>query len=292
MGDVLHALPAVSALRQAQPLAELAWAIEPKWMPLLEGSGVVDHILPLNRRDALSVWTAWRWLRRWQPDLSFDFQGLIKSALVSWLSGASRRIGFAEGLREEAAGVFYQEARPGGAGHVIDRNGRLLGLAPVAPYLPQGFPDGALPDGPFVLAAPLAGWTSKQWPLDRYGEIHRRLATRGYTLVLNVAPGQATPEGPWRHESSIAGLIDATRRASAVLGLDSGPLHLAAALRKPGVALFGPTDPARNGPYGGTIRTLRTPGAETTYQRGASISQSMAALDVNQVWAALVECLP
>src|SRR5207248_3009600 len=119
--------------------------------------------------------------------------------------------------------------------------------------LPPGRPEGMLPEGPYVLACPLAGWRSKQWPLDHYRQLARRLRDLGLTLVLNgpasaFASLASVPEAR-PHCSGIAGLIDATRRAAAVVGVDSGPLHLAAALGKPGVAIFGPTDPARNGPY-------------------------------------------
>jgi heptosyltransferase-1 len=110
-------------------------------------------------------------------------------------------------------------------------------------------------------------------------------------LVLNGAPqAQArlrAVAGVQVHLSGIEGLIDATRRAAAVLGLDSGPLHLAAALQRPGVALFGPTDPERNGPWGGSLRTLRATGAETSYRRRDEIHASMRALSVEMVLAAL-----
>jgi len=89
------------------------------------------------------------------------------------------------------------------------------------------------------------------------------------------------------HLSSIAGLIDATRRAAAVVGVDSGPMHLAAALRKPGVAIFGPTDPAVNGPYGGTVDVLRAAGATTSYKRESSIAPSMREITPRQVWSSL-----
>jgi heptosyltransferase-1 len=82
-------------------------------------------------------------------------------------------------------------------------------------------------------------------------------------------------------------LIDATRRAAAVVGVDSGPMHLAAALSKPGVALFGPTDPERNGPYGGSLAVLRAPGAVTTYKRLGEIDESMRRLAVDEVFEAL-----
>lgn len=89
------------------------------------------------------------------------------------------------------------------------------------------------------------------------------------------------------HLSGIAGLIDATRRAQAVIGVDSGPLHLAAALAKPGVAIFGPTDPLRNGPYGGTIRVLRPAGVSTTYKRDSGTHDSMRAISPEEVLEAL-----
>ncbi len=288
MGDILHTMPAVAALRASEPQAELTWILEPKWFPLLECSGLVDHLLPLNRRDALSIWTAQRWLQRWQPDLAIDFQGLIKSALVALCSTAPVRLGFASDLREEAAGIFYTQRVSSSSQHVVEKHCDLIGLDPCPAPLPQGIEDGALPPGRFVLAAPFAGWTSKQWPIERYVELAQLLADRhATTLVLNVAPNQQTPSGVFRHESSIAGLIHATRQAHAVLGLDSGPLHLAAALQKPGVALFGPTDPARNGPYRAPITVLRQPNAETTYKRAANIAPSMMALSVHEVYTAL-----
>jgi heptosyltransferase-1 len=159
---------------------------------------------------------------------------------------------------------------------------------------PKGFPEGKLPDDKFVLAAPYAGWKSKQWPIERYVEIGKRLNEKHrMQLVLNVMPGAELPESRflWRHESGMEGLIDATHRAHAVLGLDSGPLHLAALLGKPGLALFGPTDPARNGPHGSTVRVLRSPGAATTYKRDDEISPSMMQLDVDRVWQTLEEVL-
>jgi heptosyltransferase-1 len=93
------------------------------------------------------------------------------------------------------------------------------------------------------------------------------------------------------HLSGLPGLIDATRRAHAVIGVDSGPLHLAAALAKPGVAIYGPTDPSRNGPYGGTIRILRSPNAATDYARRATPHASMLAITPRMVAEALAAAL-
>jgi heptosyltransferase-1 len=154
-------------------------------------------------------------------------------------------------------------------------------------FIPVGRPEGTLPSGSFVLANPLAGWGSKQWPLEYYLELAKQI---DLPLVLNV-PNAIEAPGAHVHVSSIAGLIDATRRAAAVIGVDSGPLHLAAALGKPGVAIFGPTDPGRNGPYGGSLTVLRSSGADTTYKRHAQIANSMRSIGPDQVHSALVNAL-
>jgi heptosyltransferase-1 len=118
-----------------------------------------------------------------------------------------------------------------------------------------------------VLASPLAGWGAKQWPLEFYSELGRRLRQEcGLTLVVN-APKRIDIPDAFAHVSGLPGLIHATRQALAVVGVDSGPLHLAAALGKPGVAIYGPTDPARNGPYDSAMTVLRSPRAVTTYER-------------------------
>ncbi len=299
MGDILHTMPAVDCLRQAMPNAEITWVLEPRWMPLLAGTGLANHLLPLDRRDLLSVWIAAKWLRKWKPCIAIDFQGLWKSAITALVSGADRRIGFSSNqLREPQAGVLYTEMLDTPSEHVVLRNLDLvasLGLkSPARNFGPKGFPEGKLPSGKFVLAAPYAGWKGKQWPVGRYIEIGKRLhESHQMQLVLNVMPGAELPasEFLWRHESGMEGLIDATHRAHAVLGLDSGPLHLAALLGKPGVALFGPTDPARNGPYGASIRVLRSQGAATTYKRENEIAGSMIRLDADRVWQTLEEVL-
>jgi heptosyltransferase-1 len=149
--------------------------------------------------------------------------------------------------------------------------------------LPAGRPEGALPPGDFVLASPLAGWRAKQWPIEHYQALATLLDRElGIPLVLDGPPGSGLD-----HCSGLPGLIHATRCAAAVVGVDSGPLHLAAALGKPGVAIYGPTDPARNGPYGGSLRVLRSPAAVTTYKRGASIDESMRAVSPDHVFEAL-----
>ena len=229
-----------------------------------------------------------------------DFQGLVKSALVATLARPERIAGFATGVvRERAAGFFYSTRVPSSAIHVVDQALDLAAGAGAANLvrtfpIPLGKPEGRLPDGPFVLASPMAGWTSKQWPIEYYAQLARMTAERlGMPLVLNGAPG-TIPDipGTHAHESGIAGLIDATRRATLVVGVDSGPLHMAAALNKSGVAIFGPTDPIRNGPYGGDFQVFRAPGAPTTHRRGTTIDPSMLSITPEQVLAALEARVP
>ena len=297
MGDILHALPAVALLRRTWPQCVIEWAVHPKWSDLFEGNPLGVNPLYLNRKIAASRRAAFARLRVDSYDFVIDFQGLIQSALVSRVARRNAVYGFHRSLlREWPAAWFYTHAVNTAEAHVVDRNIALAVAAgarpaPVEFPLPDGRPEGDLP-ARFVLAAPLAGWTSKQWPLEYYAPLARRLDREfGLALVLNGAPAAEAVlrslDGVQVHISGIAGLIDATRRATAVVGLDSGPMHLAAALRKPGLALFGPTDPARNGPYGDSLTVLRDPSARTTYRRGSEIDPALRTLTPDAVADAL-----
>jgi lipopolysaccharide heptosyltransferase I len=310
---VIHALPAVARLKQAFPGAHLTWAIEPRWAPLLAGNPYVDDVMEVStavwRKQPFrpGTWSdagGFLWgLGRSGHDLAFDFQGLIKSALLARLSGA-RVIGFARHeLREPPARLFYSERVETKARHVVDKNLALaaaLGAESGAVEfpLPQGKPQPDLPAGDFVLASPVGGWKSKQWPPQYYSRLAELLHRHsGSMLLLDCAPDdrlyceqirRLAPAGSCQLQvSNIEGLIAATRRARAVVGIDSGPLHLAAALGARGVAIFGQTDPARNGPYGDGFRVLRAPDALTSYKRVDDLAPSMATIGPEEVWQAL-----
>ena len=302
MGDVIHALPAAAALKKALPDCRLIWLIEPKWAPLLEANPYLDGVLHFERGSLAALWRDARALGELGCDTAVDFQGLFKSALAAAAARPARLYGFeAAQIRERAAAILYSYRVEAHAVHVVDRNLELAAavtgqaLRPAEFPLPPGIPEGELPSGHFVLASPLAGWVAKQWPLEHYRTLAARLRTEcGIPLVMNLPPqavaGDIQPA--LRHHSSLPGLIYATRRATAVIGVDSGPLHLAAALAKPGVAIFGPTDPARNGPYGNSFRVLRSQSAITTYKRGAAIDPSMQAISPDRVFDTLVATLP
>lgn len=302
MGDILHALPAVSALRLGFPGASICWAAAPRWRDLLRGNPLVDELIEIDRRSAAGLLRGWRALRRERFDLAVDFQGLWQSALVATIARATRIAGYGRAqARERGAAIFYTDTVHAMASHVVDRNLELAAAAG-APRrvfefpLPPGRLEGELPAEPFILASPLAGWTAKQWPLEHYRDLARDIRERmGLALAVNGPPGSERLlrgiEGAVVHVSSVAGLIGATRRAAAVVGVDSGPLHLAAALGKPGIAIYGPTDPARNGPYGHTITVLRDASATTSYAREREINASMRAVTPARAGAALRQAL-
>lgn len=296
MGDVIHALPAVASLKHSFPNSRLSWVIKPRWAPLLDGNPFVDEIIPFTR-SAREILATRRLLRRERFELAVDLQGLIQSALVAASAKADKIVGLARSqARESFAAMFYSSAVRTSAVHRVDRYLELVAAAGASNLLrtfplPPGKPEGTLPEGPFVLACPLAGWGSKQWPTEHYTELARRLKL---PLVVNGPPDAFDVlkqiGGAHVHLSGLEGLIDATRRAQAIVGVDSGPVHLAAALGKPGVAIYGPTDPASHGPYGGTLQVLRSSTAVTSYKRRAVDPGSMRAVSVAEVLDALEMC--
>ena len=299
MGDIIHTLPATAWLKQSHPGSHLTWLVEPQWAPLLEGNPYIDRVVIMRRRNFAGLVETRRELRTAHYDFAVDFQGLVKSALAASAAQPERIYGFHQSqVRERVAALFYSHKTMARAAHIVDRNMELAAACggPGGDRAPRNFPippgraESELPAGDFVLASPLAGWNGKQWPLDYYRELAARLRRElNIPLVLDGPAGAnfAAAEAAIPHHSSLAGLIHATRRAAAVVGVDSGPLHLAAALGKPGVAIFGPTDPARNGPYGESLRVLRAPDASTTYKRGSSIDPSMQKISPDQVFEVL-----
>ncbi len=296
MGDIIHTLPAAISLKKSFPHRKLAWLVAPRWKALLEGNPYIDELIPFDRRS----WRgSWRSLRATRPGLAFDFQGLVQSAMVGRIARPDRFFGFDRSVaREPMASLFYSDPVPVTGPHRVERNVQLTAAADAREltyecWIPQGELKEKLPSRPFILTSPFAGWAGKEWPLEFYEELALRLHKHGLELVANVALRRAPELRELKHvrvhTSTLEGLIAATRLAIAVVGLDSGPLHLAAALHKPGVGLFGPTDPARTGPFGGSMTVLRAEDVATTYKRHDSIHASMRAIAPDEVLKALLK---
>jgi lipopolysaccharide heptosyltransferase I len=315
LGDILHALPAVTAIRAALPQATLGWVLEENWSELLTAPGekfpsdatspqkpVVNLIHTVDtrrwRRHIFEAKTLKEVrgnvgrLRRAGYEIALDFQGNIKSALSAKASGAAEIAGFAD-PRESAARFFYRRKFVRAGEHVIEQNLALANHA-LQPYLggkqlkllaPQLPCDpaaeawaqaelGRLGVASFAMLTPGAGWGGKKWPAERFGAVARALAAHNLRTLVNTGPGEEALANAVMEASggsavsvgcSIAQLIALTRRARIFIGGDTGPLHLAAALGIPVVAIFGPTDPARTGPYGTHAIALRHPDSETTF---------------------------
>jgi heptosyltransferase I len=301
MGDIIHALPAVASLKKSFPEARLAWLVAPRWMPLLEGNPYIDELIPFRRDGLRALKESWTRLRTIKPEIAIDFQGLVQSALAGRAAQPKIFYGFDNSVvREPFASVFYTHRVAVRGPHRVERNLQLVQAVGACElthdvWLPAGREEGSLPPGPFVLASPFAGWTSKQWAVENYEPLAERLNRESLELVANVPEHRASELAGLKrvrvHTSSIAGLIAAVRRSTAVVGVDSGPLHLAAALNKLGVGLYGPTDPARTGPYGGSIVVLRAENTTTTYARHHEIHPSMKAITVEEVVHALMRSI-
>ncbi len=296
LGDILHTLPALSALRRKFPRDgggpsggnRIEWLVESAHAPFLAGHPLLDdlHVMDTRRwrrlrRGAAGPVDAVRRVRRSRFDVALDFQGLLKSAILARLSGAKKRIGFdSEHCRESAASALYTHpvAPPSGAEHVIERNLSLLAPLGIDGDIPIEFPlaltesdrrpadtffagRGWTSDVPVVAICPGAGWETKRWGVERFAALGDRIAAETGAKLLVVrgkdkgplaealranfrAPAEVIPP------TSVREMAAFLERCRMVIGGDTGPLHLAAALGVPTVALMGPTTPSRNGPLG------------------------------------------
>lgn len=270
---------------------------------------------PISLETLSSIRSVRQQLREEHFDLCVDMQGSIRSSMIGWMTGASRFSGPAY-PRERPARWMYDEKISMSADHVIEQSCELLGAAtgeslrPAKVELPideanEAWRDQLLsqvaPEGrKFVLIAPSAGWGAKQWPAERYGAVAAALAQAGYVPLVNAvfagdilanAVVDASRGTATVVPCSVGQLIALTRRASLVVAGDTGPLHLAAALERPVVALFGPTDPVRNGPYGTLSRVLRHPSSKKDHTRHAVTEEGLMQITTDEVIAAAFDLL-
>ena len=272
LGDLIHTLPAVAALRRAHPDAAIDWLVDAAHRELLELVPILSSIVALERPSAGGWLEARRVLKGRHYDVALDFQGLLKSAALARLSGAPRVLGFDRAaLREPFARVFYtKHVRTTPGVHVVRKNLELA-VAAGATDGPLSFPladvespalDALRRQGldRFALLNCGAAWPNKRWPADRFGALADWLrATHGVSSVVLWGPGEEAlaDEAAARSNGAavkapptgLRDLVALSRAASLIVSGDTGPTHIAAAVGTPVVALFGPTDPARNGPW-------------------------------------------
>jgi lipopolysaccharide heptosyltransferase I len=321
VGDTIHGLPVLCALRDHLPHAELGWVVEERSAGILRGHRALDRLFVAPRRwlrKPSAVLRLRRDLRAFRPQLAIDLQGLSKSAIAAWLSGAPTRIGMAgpDG-RELAPWLDNKLVRPT-AGHVVDRYLELLApLGIVRPTTRFDIPrraedeatvgrfirDRGLGNG-FALINPGAGWASKRWPPERLAAVAKHLGSQRNLPSVVVWAGAEervwadriiTTSGGMAHmapPTSLGELSEMARRARLFVGSDTGPLHLAAAVGTPCVGLHGPVSAERNGPYGShhiAVQRMCLSGSSRS-RRNAS-DESMRAISVQDVCTACDQLL-
>lgn len=247
----------------------------------------------------------WNDVRSVHYDVAVDLQGAVRSAVLARWSGARVVYGAAE-TRESPASLWYTRRAITRGTHVIEQNlsvaeavaGRRLGMPRVelprddeiGQKVDQQLADVGIRD--FAILNPGAGWGAKRWPAERYARVARALADQGMRSILNYGPGEeglalaaetASGGAASAFKTSITELIALTRRAKLFIGGDTGPLHLAAALRVPVVGIYGPTDPARNGPYGTRSVVLRSATSTTSHKRVPEPDEGMLEISVDDV---------
>ena len=312
LGDIVHTVPAVAALRAAFPDATIDWLVDAKHRPFLELVSGIDRIVVLEHASPAGWVDVTRRLRQRRYDVALDFQGLMKSAILARASGAPRVLGFSIWhLREKTARPFYSESVEAEGGHVIHKNLRLLEAVGVHddrvvfPFVEIASPAAdavvaAAQGAPVALINPGAAWPNKRWNPQRFGEVASFLAeVRGFAPFVLWGPGEESLAGTVVEASSgaarqapateLADLVALCKRSALMISGDTGPLHIAAAAGIPTVSLFGPTDPGRNGPWSPLDAVIsRYDTCECHYDRRCHGRQwCLDSIDVAEVTAAV-----
>jgi ADP-heptose:LPS heptosyltransferase len=316
IGDVVHTLPSLAALRRHGHTA--GWLVEPAALPLVWDNPALTYcgrVPPARAFSWSGAKATLRQVRRQRFDVALDFQGLWKSAAWARLAGAPRVLGFSGTQRREpgSAALLRETAQqPTEAVHVIDKNLSLLRPLGVDALGLREFP---LPDtkaevrsvtqglsllglDKFVILNPGGGWANKQWPADAFGALAQALRRRGLVPLVTFGPGEealadrivaASADAAVRgFGTTLLEYVELARRAQLVVAADTGPLHLACAVGTPVVGLYGPTDPARNGPFSASDVVVRkVPPCAPCHKRSCPTHAGiMQTLGVEEVLAA------
>jgi len=277
LGDIIDALPAVGAIRNRFPSARISWLVKSEWAAILKGHPAIDEVIAVPFRWG-AIFQLIRAVRTRPFDLVVDLQGLLRSAILGYATGAPVRIGFA--AAREGAPWFYTDrvSIPEGVVHAVDRYRRVakgLGCdvegvhfnipssAETATNIRRLLQEGGLSgSAPFALIHPTARWESKKWEPTRFAELADWMAREKKLPIVfvgtksekeevgRIVAKMKQPAINVAGKTSLPELAELIRRAAFFVCNDSGPMHLAAAVGTPVVALFGPTDPKKIGPYG------------------------------------------
>lgn len=285
IGDIVHALPALAAIRARFPESEISWAVERRSAEILRGNRLIDNLIELDTRSLRAgrivadrlpeARRQWRALRERQFDVALDFQGLLKSATIAKLSAAPRRCGFSRrNLREPASRFLLTESfdvPP--QTHIVRKNLILAAnaLQFAAPTKNFEFPiytdeihrieaENIINETGenYAILNPAGGWTTKLWDAEKFGALADRLwKENGLTSIITTAPnerelaegalGNSKSGKAFAAQPSLKGFYELARRAKIYVGGDTGPTHLAIAAGAPVVGIFGPTEWWRNG---------------------------------------------
>jgi heptosyltransferase-1 len=290
LGDVVHAIPTAAALRAHFPDARIDWAVDPRYVEVLDLVPGLDGRVGVDTRSPAALSTV-RDLRSVRYDAAIDLQGLVKSAMLARAAHADRTIGFPRAhLRESLAGLFYTHRPAVAETHVVLKNLALLEplgvrsrrvefpLDIVRTAAAEQVVAGAGSDG-YVLINPGAAWPNKRWPPARFGALAAALRERfGLQSVVLWGPGEESLASAVVNASSeaaqlaprttVADLFSLAKGARLMISGDTGPLHVAGAVGTPTISLFGPTNPDRNGPWApADIALSRYAGCSCHYER-------------------------
>jgi heptosyltransferase-1 len=318
LGDIVHALPVLAALRSRFPDAHIVWVVNRSYEPLLRGHIALDATLPFDRgatKSAIKLIRFARRLRAARFDLVIDLQGLLRTGLMAAVTGAARRIGLSSG--REGATFFYTDVVPDDwNAHAVDRYWRVAAVLGAGdgpkrfdiPLNPAGlaWADSQLSclARPWLLLAVGARWLTKRWSPEHFATLAKDAIRRSGGSVVFVGSRDeallsrrcaALLPGPsldLSGRTTLPQLAAILSRADVVLANDSGPLHLAAALGRPVIAPYTCTDVRRHGPYGATNGAVATTVAcRASYVRRCDHLSCMSELTPDRLWPRLDEVL-
>jgi len=286
LGDIVQALPALSALRKSFPDAEISWLVRPEFAPLLENHPHLTRVIHFDRKFLGKAWfhpgafaamlSLFRQIRRCQFDAVFDFQGLFRTAFLARVAGCKKRFGLADA--KELSRFFYTHRikKPAESPHVVDYYLNMIRATGAAELeveftLPRDAPAeeavrhllaaNSITSQQYVVLVPGSAHADKCWPIDRFAQLADKLSCgHSLSIVATGNPSEAplverlvqsadAPIGNLAGRTSISELIALFRNAALVVSNDTGPGHIAAALGRPIVMIFGRSNPLRVAPY-------------------------------------------